>query len=584
MPVRAVQLIEQEQKPRLFPRQIDTELENCTEVCKYEKKKLRKFLITEGITSIAEMDYLLRKRFEQYLLEEQHLKKIDRYILAYDRVKQYSIRQQMQTLSGRTRCQWKLENKVLFIPYHPDQTLAMEFDTVRNRKNMVWDFTKPCSSVLKNQIFITLNAVLSQFKELRKREQRLSGLQYLYHFCAESGIEDIEKMEQKQVEEFESYLEQHTDSESRRMLLLPILGYCRETVFLQNETIHWDANIWYLERMRLPEHRVNPSSAFVTVSFIEITMPENRRYAQEFMKYQIGITGQSVSTMVIKFGGIKQFLIWLCERKESACSCSEEQIDRYLQEIQERGIIPKTFNEYVTGLSQFYHFMTVRGYMERMPFHPEYYIKKVIRRHHDRSVSPEICTELLGLLHLLPEHLRCMYLHLWCLGLRISEVCTLKGNSYYKKDDETWIQLYQTKMKTYKRIPIAEGLYKIMQVYIRRNNIGPDEYLFKNKNGGACLTQTFRERMKKFCKEQGIAEGEYLFQTHDYRHTVATFFYESGASLQSVRDYLGHSYQEMTEQYIDYVPQKIAKANDEYFKQPGNNLAVGLRKGGKRGR
>ena len=297
MPVRAVQLIEQE--PRLFPSQIDTELENCTEVCKYDKKKLKTFLIAEGITSIAEMDYLLRKRFEQYLLEEQHLKKIDRYILAYDRVKQYSLHQQMQTLSGRTRCQWKLENKVLFIPYHPDQTLAMEFDTVRNRKNMVWDFAKPCASVLKNQIFITLNAVLRQFKELRKREQRLSGLQYLYHFCAESGIEDIEKMEQKQVEEFESYLEQHTDSESRRMLLLPILGYCRETVFLQNETIHWDANIWYLERMRLPEHRVNPSSAFVTVSFIEITMPENRRYAQEFMKYQIGITGQSLSTIVI---------------------------------------------------------------------------------------------------------------------------------------------------------------------------------------------------------------------------------------------------------------------------------------------
>jgi hypothetical protein len=193
VPVRAVQLIEQE--PRLFPSQIDTELENCTEVCKYDKKKLKTFLIAEGITSIAEMDYLLRKRFEQYLLEEQHLKKIDRYILAYDRVKQYSIRQQMQTLSGRTRCQWKLENKVLFIPYHPDQTLAMEFDIVRNRKNMVWDFTKPCASVLKNQIFITLNAVLSQFKELRKREQRLSGLQYLYHFCAESGIEDIEKME-----------------------------------------------------------------------------------------------------------------------------------------------------------------------------------------------------------------------------------------------------------------------------------------------------------------------------------------------------------------------------------------------------
>ena len=87
--------------------------------------------------------------------------------------------------------------------------------------------------------------------------------------------------------------------------------------------------------------------------------------------------------------------------------------------------------------------------------------------------------------------------------------------------------------------------------------------------------------MKKFCKEQGVDGGEYLFQSHDYRHTVATFFYDKGASLQSVRDYLGHSYQEMTEQYIDYMPKKIAKANDEYFKQPGHSLAAGLRKGGK---
>ena len=225
--------------------------------------------------------------------------------------------------------------------------------------------------------------------------------------------------------------------------------------------------------------------------------------------------------------------------------------------------------------------MVVRGYMERMPFHPEYYLKKVMRLHHDRSVSPDVCIELLGILHFLPEYLRCMYLHLWCLGLRISEVCTLKGNAYYQKDDETWIQVYQTKAKTYKRIPIAEGLYKIMQVYIRRNNIGSDDYLFTNQNGGAYLTATFREQMKKFCKEQGVDGGEYLFQSHDYRHTVATFFYDKGASLQSVRDYLGHSYQEMTEQYIDYMPKKIAKANDEYFKQPGHSLAAGLRKGGK---
>lgn len=368
------------------------------------------------------------------------------------------------------------------------------------------------------------------------------------------------------------------------MQLIPSLNFCRQTVFLQGDKIHWDANIWYLERMKLPNHRTNPSSSIRTVSFIDITIPENRKFAQEFMKYQIGITGKSVSTMVIKYNGIQQFLIWLCKKKQNVCECTEELIDQYFRELQEREIIAKTFNEYVTGLSQFFRFMVARGYMERMPFHPEYHIKKVIQTHNDRSVPEETCTEMLGLLHLLPEHLRCMYLHLWCLGLRISEVCALKGDAYEEKDGETWIKLYQTKMKIYKRIPIAEGLYKIMQVYIRRNEIGPDDYLFKNKYGGAYRTATFRRQMKKFCEEQEIDGGEYLFQSHDYRHTVATFFYDNGASLQSVRDYLGHSYQEMTEQYIDYMPKKIAKENDEYFKQPGHSLAAGLRKGGKRGK
>lgn len=82
-----------------------------------------------------------------------------------------------------------------------------------------------------------------------------------------------------------------------------------------------------------------------------------------------------------------------------------------------------------------------------------------------------------------------------------------------------------------------------------------------------------------------VEGGEYLFRSHDYRHTVATFFYDNGASLQSVRDYLGHNYEEMTEQYLDYGPRRIARANDEFFEEPGNRLAAHLeKKGGRNGR
>lgn len=187
-------------------------------------------------------------------------------------------------------------------------------------------------------------------------------------------------------------------------------------------------------------------------------------------------------------------------------------------------------------------------------------------------------------LYLFPERLRCMFLHLWCLGLRASEVCTLKGNAYYQQGEDYWIQVYQVKMKNYKRIPIPQALYQIMKVYLKKHEIQPEEFIFKNNRGGACLYGTFRTQMIEACRENKIANGEYLFQSHDYRHTVATMFYDSHVSLQSIRDYLGHTYEEMTRQYIDYMPQRIAKANDEFFEMQGSSLASWLKKEEKDGK
>ena len=56
-------------------------------------------------------------------------------------------------------------------------------------------------------------------------------------------------------------------------------------------------------------------------------------------------------------------------------------------------------------------------------------------------------------------------------------------------------------------------------------------------------------------------------------------FYDNEVSIQSIRDYLGHAYEEMTQQYIDYMPRKLAEANEEYFNAPEHDLASSLRKG-----
>ena len=95
----------------------------------------------------------------------------------------------------------------------------------------------------------------------------------------------------------------------------------------------------------------------------------------------------------------------------------------------------------------------------------------------------------------------------------------------------------------------------------------------------AYLYSTFRIQMLKLCSENQISDGEYLFKSHDYRHAVATEYYESGVSIQAVRDYLGHDHEDMTRQYIDYMPRRLDDANEEFFGQQDESLAAGLRKG-----
>lgn len=116
-------------------------------------------------------------------------------------------------------------------------------------------------------------------------------------------------------------------------------------------------------------------------------------------------------------------------------------------------------------------------------------------------------------------------------------------------------------------------MYRIMRKYIEREHIRPKDYIFKGKDGGAYRGTTFRQEFQQYCDKNGIADGSYIFKTHDYRHMLATQFYDEDVSIQTIRDYLGHFSEEMTKQYVDFMPKRIEKASDTYFKKPENDLA-----------
>ena len=492
--------------------------------------KLKKFLADRKIWHLEEMDYPLRNSYEQYLRGQIRSQIVSFYLKIYDTVKQQHIYQQMQTLNGKRIYEWKYQNKIYFLKYYPEKEIAETFETSYKTNLLVWDFTQNCSEVLKKQIFYTLSRIIANTSMSKAyRNVRLKSLKLLYDSCVQLNITDIGLLEMEQVE---TILKNFPETSQRS-----ILGECRRDAFIQ-----------------------------------------------AYMKYELGITGQAVSTIVRRFVCIRNFIELLEQEKILAIHATVAEVKKYADGLRERGIQAKGFNERIFGIGHFYKFMEVKQYITRMPFRIEYFQQKEVIVHHDRSVEETVYMEILKKLYLFPERLRCMFLHLWCLGLRASEVCTLKGNAYYQQGEDYWIQVYQVKMKNYKRIPIPQALYQIMKVYLKKHEIQPEEFIFKNSRGGACLYGTFRTQMIEACRENKIANGEYLFQSHDYRHTVATMFYDSHVSLQSIRDYLGHTYEEMTRQYIDYMPQRIAKANDEFFEMQGSSLASWLKKEEKDGK
>lgn len=557
--------------------ELEAEVDACCEVRGPYRNKVKKFLEIQEIWHISEIDYQVRVKYEKFLETEVVPASRSTYLKGFDRIKQHSIREQMQTLAGRRNNILRFDNQILFLPYHPDQEIAVQFDNAVKKDELVWDFSRTASETMKRQIFMALHFIINHYLNKKTRRRNLLALRKFYDFCVNDHIEDIEKLELRQIQKFKESLSGRQEQEAT----MCVVDISRKAVFLEEDEIHWDANVWYLERFHFESTRINPASPVLSLSFAEVTHIENRRLLQQYMKYGLGITHLSISNLREELTMVRRFLKWLDGRmdiSEDVCGIGSGTIEDYFQSRGESGIKDDSYNLEVMAVLHFFDYLRVKGKIEKIPFHKEYYLKKTFPKHHDRSVAEKVHMEILGKLHCFPEELRLMFLHLWGIGLRASEVCTLKGDAYYVQGRDAWIQVYQVKMKTYKRIPIPAVLYKLMKVFMKKYGIEAEDYVFQNKKGGAYVYGTLRARMIRYCNESHIAGGEYLFQSHAYRHTVATVFYDSGVSIQGVRDYLGHEYEEMTRQYIDYMPKKISKANEEYFSEPENSLGSGIKR------
>ena len=538
------------------------ELRECKEVNPTLLNKVQYFLVQEKVHHLKEMDYELRERYAEFLSHEINGKvNQSAYLKEFDRIKLHQIREAAYgPFVGKVRLQ--LEEKKIYLAYHPDYRIAKKLFNVQNKERLVWDFSLSAEKKLKQQTLDVINYALEHTKTLKELDVYIRPLKELYLFCVREKIPALDLLELEQKEKF--LMQLHVNKK--------LMVQCRQipervfkVLFLMAPEINWKANVWYLERFSADETRYNPARIVNRISFLEIRQGRNRDIAKEYLKYQLGVSSCSIQNIFQGSYIIKAFLIYLDGKGKYVDALSGTDIDAYFRLLGEEKNKVETFNDKVERIYAFFRFLTARGYYKKIPFYQEYYRKKAIYEHHNRTVPENTVTQILHSLVDCPEDLRLMYLHLWCLGLRINEVCMIRKNGYYTREDTAWLRIYQSKLRMEKVIPIPMVLYKLMMFYIEKKGIEGNQYVFQNKQGGPYSANGYWHQMVDFCNAHQIRCKDHIFQTHDYRHSIATMLYKYGASIQVIRDFLGHKHENMTKQYIDCIQESIDQSSQEYY-------------------
>jgi len=129
----------------------------------------------------------------------------------------------------------------------------------------------------------------------------------------------------------------------------------------------------------------------------------------------------------------------------------------YIQQLEDKQVQPETYNRSLVAAAMFFGYLLTRGLWRKNHCTLGYYFKTTFPRHNDRTVSIENQLKILKCLNEFPIVLALMYLNLWCVGIRISEVCVIKGGAYTFDGETAWVRIYQQKLKKRKAGPDSDS-------------------------------------------------------------------------------------------------------------------------------
>ena len=356
-----------------------------------------------------------------------------------------------------------------------------------------------------------------------------------------------------------------------------IIITCKNTLLEMYDTRKgFERDTWDSSIFKVSDERVNKSSSEYNFYFRQIENVENREYAKKYIKYLLGCTEQSLSTVINYFSHICRFCDFIYPK--SILDVTEKDFRKYLDFKKE--LSNDAYNHNISRIYGMYEYLTVEGIMKNPIPVDLGMCRKNKHKASDELVSEHVILQIFNNIHKAPFNYQLMYLINYCTGMRISDVCQLKIDCLYTDGKDGYfirVNICQKMKKTIMNF-IPKSLFEKIQEQIKIITAldYEEEYLFpsERKRNHPYNALTFRHNFKVLCNEWGITNEDgtlYNYTTHSYRLTISTDLYQNyNVPIVTIQKaVLWHKEIQMTLSYVKRPDEFRKMKADRYFSKAG---------------
>lgn len=331
-----------------------------------------------------------------------------------------------------------------------------------------------------------------------------------------------------------------------------------EEQFGSNQVKEYDKDIWDVRHLNLPV-QILESRPRYTVNFEQIKQQDFKLVCKQYVYHRL--KNKSVSTVICDMKALNNFSAYLYNSHPHIKfkEINREIMEGFFRELRcSNTLKTETFKKRIGILKVFFDTIQLLG-IENIP--SETLIANSDYRRKDKTApkyfSEEELKQINKHMNELPIQIARMLFVIQNIGLRISDLCSLKCDCLKKNNNEEYtLRYYQPKSKKWNNIPIDEIVATTIEAAIResKSNYGEEcNYVFAYEKNKPISSETFSDHLNQLSSRFNLKHdsGKQLrIKSHTFRGTVATKYANLGIDLNIICMMLGQSSAGVLKHYV----------------------------------